>query len=181
MYGDERLGQWLYEFGSKFTVLRILATIASTSSDEVIWFAPAGIFITAAFGRAAYRGLLAGDWPLPSSCAEQVFSDMFGTMCLAGVAEMIGKLLFHRARPLYAPQRTDYSLPAEKFSMPSGHSLRAAVICFWLINNPHAEIICRATGLVLPSWRVAIPWACAVGLSRVLKGKVSAAILPSSL
>ena len=169
---DERLGRRLYSLNQSSAVLRLLVTIVSFSADEAIWFGISGVFISGTFGWSLFQGVLTGVAPLPPGCLEQCLSDCFGTMCVAGVVEVLGKLAFRRDRPLYAPQRTDYSLPAEQFSMPSGHSMRAAIVTFWLIRNPHAELLAGGLGLPIPSWRVAIPWACFVALSRVLKGKV---------
>ncbi|KAL1526288.1 hypothetical protein AB1Y20_015006 [Prymnesium parvum] len=168
---DERVGRRLYSAAQSNDVLRTLATLLSLSGDELLWFGLTGAFISASFLAALARGLLAGSAARAAGCAEQCLSDCFGTMCVASVLEICGKCLFRRARPAYAPQAAEHSLPAEHFSLPSGHSLRAGVIVFWLRHNPHAELVRDALGLPRPSLASMALWACAVAIARVLKGK----------
>lgn len=169
---DELLGARLHSFAREHAALRHAAAALSLTADEVVWFGLTGAFISSSFAVSALRGLATGAVP-PADCVEQCVSDCFGTMCLAGVVEVLLKLVFRRSRPLYAPQKSSYSLPGEQYSMPSGHSLRSGVIAVWLRNNHHAELMCSTVGIPRPSMLAATLWAFAVAVSRVIKGKVS--------
>eukprot|EP00928_Gymnodinium_smaydae_P048557 TRINITY_DN32478_c0_g1_i1.p1 TRINITY_DN32478_c0_g1~~TRINITY_DN32478_c0_g1_i1.p1 ORF type:complete len:288 (+),score=45.21 TRINITY_DN32478_c0_g1_i1:108-971(+) len=171
LLADHRCGEAVYRRVSGSHPLRLLATLWSLSGDEVVWFAPAGVFLTMNFALVAAQGVLHGGKVTPSGCIEQCLSDVFGISCVAGFVECVTKLVFRRYRPAYAPQRKHGDLPGETFSMPSGHSLRAGMAACWLAHNAHAALILGSFGFTAPPLWLALLWAAGVATSRCSLGK----------
>ena len=169
---DSALGERIYRGVQASWLLKIVATIFSISGDEAIWYAVPSVIITSTYAvSVAAAAVRAADGVLPSGCAEQALCDLFGSASICGLAESLAKLAVRRPRPQYAPQRAQYSLPGEHFSLPSGHSMRSAYLAYWLSRNAHAAILLRALGLGPLPLLPALAWAGLVATARVAKGK----------
>ena len=133
---DRLLGQRIYSFASRGP-LAIAATVLGLSADEVVCF-PMPILL-----------LLTGLLALTPAC------ELFGDVCMGVFLEHALKAAFRRARPVYARQSTFYCVPAEWYSFPSGHTLRAAFITRRMLGKNTLTLI----------------YPILVGWARVAKGK----------
>lgn len=170
---DGQLGQAIYKAAQGNAVLKASAELVSMSGDEMLWVLIPSVTITAGFARRLLLAVV-GAGLSGSSCAEEVLCDVFGTCCLGCFVEMLLKLAFRRARPFYAVNKAEtYVIPGERFSLPSGHALRAAYLAFWLTHARHARLLLGA--LKLPEGALQLVpmlgWALLVSLARVAKGK----------
>ena len=75
--------------------------------------------------------------------------------------------VFQRTRPTYAEQGTFYSVIGECFSFPSGHTMRAFYVAFWLNHS----LFVKSLDLIQCRARDVLPWAIGVGIARVAKGR----------
>lgn len=170
---DFRLGHGLFSLCRRQAVCKAFADIASLSCDEVIWFLPAAFFISAGFFLRGAAALLRGSGIAQASCPEEVGCDMFATCCVCSAIEMACKLCFRRPRPPYVSKQIQtYVLPGEVWSFPSGHSMRAAAFAFWMSYGKNGALLASALGLPRPpplAWT--LPWAAAVAVARVAKGR----------
>lgn len=160
---DEALGFHIYTWVQRHSLVRILCEILSLSGDEAIWFGVStvgGLMCFIARGYGSLRDM---------GCVEESLWDMFGTCAVCIFFESMLKMTFRRTRPTYAVQSKSYCIHGEWWSFPSGHALRAFYFPFWLSRNRFVKLI--APVIVFPRARRLIPWALAVGFSRVAKGK----------
>jgi len=171
---DERVGRAIYTARTTSAALKLVTTIFSFSGDEIVWFLPTGLYISTAFSLSALMGVQGGVAPVAPNCMEQCLCDAFGTASIAAALESALKLCFRRPRPPYAAQSKGkhiHSVPGEIFSLPSGHSMRSALMAVWLRHNSHARILLSSIGLGQPSFAALLVWACCVAFSRVAAGR----------
>ena len=167
---DERVGHAIYTACTTSPALSLLATIFSLSGDEIVWFLPAGLYVSTMFGLSAFMGM--GVAPVAPTCMEECMCDTFGTVSFVAALESALKLCFRRPRPQYAAQhKGTHSVPGEIFSLPSGHSMRSALMAVWLRQNSHARLLLSTVGLGQPPLAAMLVWACCVALSRVAVGR----------
>lgn len=160
---DERLGLKIYAANQKSKVSKIVMDILSFTGDEMVWF---GVSTGAGSLLFFYRFL----WSFRDmGCVEEVLWDMFGSCAVCIFFESVLKLIFQRIRPDYAEQAKEYCCHGEWFSFPSGHALRTFYWPFWLSRSKFVKLI--APVIKFPRARYFIPWALAVGYSRVAKGR----------
>lgn len=158
---DSRVSEKIYVKGG---VIKTVADALTISGDELVLIGfPATlgsvIFTARGFGISAYSTM---------SCLEEACWDAFGAAALCCMVETILKTIVRRERPGYAKQRTHYALVGERYSFPSGHTLR----CFYWMFYAHS--IARKFNF---GWLSSLPlltifcWASAVGWSRVALGR----------
>jgi len=160
---DEALGLRIYTWAQSNKLVKNLCDLISLSGDEAIWFGVSTVGGMICFIARGYGALR------PMGCVEESFWDMFGTCAVCIFAESMFKISFRRTRPPYAVQSKSYCIYGEWWSFPSGHALRAFYFPFWLSRSRFVKLI--APVIVFPRARRLIPWALAVGFSRVAKGK----------
>ena len=157
---DERIGLKIYAMNQKSKISKIIMEILSFTGDEMLWFGVSTGVGTLLF---LYRFL----WlHRDMGCIEESLWDMFGS---CAIFESILKLIFQRIRPDYSQQATSYCCHGEWFSFPSGHALRTFYWPFWLSRSKFVKLI--APVIIFPRARYFIPWALAVGYSRIAKGR----------
>eukprot|EP01062_Namystynia_karyoxenos_P066625 TRINITY_DN60533_c0_g1_i1.p1 TRINITY_DN60533_c0_g1~~TRINITY_DN60533_c0_g1_i1.p1 ORF type:complete len:316 (+),score=82.80 TRINITY_DN60533_c0_g1_i1:69-950(+) len=163
---DERWGVALYNLEQRSAPAAAASFLASLSVDEAVTFPLAALLcILAAYSAGLPRAALPG-------CCE-----LFGDIAMTCAVEMPLKIVFRRRRPAYAQQPTFFCLFGEWWSMPSGHTLRAAFVAN-SIPRYCSTVLCPTTGACLvrgcemAAMRVVAPlWTVAVGLSRVAHGR----------
>jgi membrane-associated phospholipid phosphatase len=151
------------------------------SGDEIVWFIAPAVCGSFLFARRlmTLAGYLATNQALPAvfprmGCAEEFLWDIFGSSAACVLVESILKAIFQRVRPAYVEVKQNFTLenptvPYEEFSFPSGHSLRAFYLTFWMSASP---FVGRGDfSLQVSSPFMCFPWAAAVAWSRVAKGR----------
>ena len=108
-----------------------------------------------------------GFWQLTPSSTCTV--ELFGGAAVSCITEQAVKFACGRSRPPWTPVQSQWVVPAEWLSFPSGHALRAFHLCFLLADS---ELVGGALpgGAALTAPRLLL-WAAAVGAARVLKGR----------
>jgi hypothetical protein len=160
---DENLSLKLFENAKSNKVIGIMADIISLSSDELIWFG-----LPSFIGCLLFCVRLCG-FLRPIGCLEEAAFDCFGSSAVCTFFESILKWTFQRTRPKYTKQAEWYSISGEWFSFPSGHSLRAFYLLFWLSRSKFVLLL--HPWIHFPNATHLIPWAILVGWSRVAKGR----------
>lgn len=80
--------------------------------------------------------------------------------------------MFRRSRPPYAKQNHEtYVIPGELYSFPSGHSIRAGLLAFWLVYGKNANLFYAKFGCGPPALAATLCWAALVAFSRLGKGR----------
>eukprot|EP00040_Diaphanoeca_grandis_P024366 m.133833 g.133833 ORF g.133833 m.133833 type:complete len:336 (-) comp29697_c0_seq1:165-1172(-) len=159
---DERVGKWIYDQtqGNPRSI-KIMLEAGSMSGDEIIWFLLPAVYISSMFalrlaGAAVMLfSMLASDGSdtqlQETLCSRARWEDglgnLFGTLGVCCSLEMFFKLIFRRARPWYCKKQGKYVIPGEVFSMPSGHTLRATTLAFWLTKDVDALLLLEDVGL----------------------------------
>lgn len=160
---DERIGLRLYNWTQNNAIAKLIADLISLSGDELIWFgisAGGGILMFSARGCGSLR---------PMGCVEEFLWDLFGGCCVCIFTESLLKITFQRKRPPYSTQGDSYVVYGEWFSFPSGHTVRAFYCMFYLSRSRFVRLLSPL--IVFQKARRLIPWAIAVGVSRVAKGR----------
>lgn len=169
---DLAVGRWLYDLCRRQPVCKALADLTSLSGDEMVWYLLPAPFITFGFARRLFVSLVSRETIAQASCLEEIGCDLFGTCGFCLTIEVAGKLLMKRPRPPYCNQNHEtYVVPGEKWSMPSGHSIRAGVLAFWLAYGKNSALICSTLGVSMPRLEHTVVWAACVCVSRVAKGR----------
>lgn len=168
---DYEIGKNEYLRAASSPARKILAEILSLSCDESIW---SGIPAVVGSTLFVLRGLSATN---QMGCLEEACWDVFGTSGgLLIILEQLGKVLTKRPRPTYHAKNAEQKVwvyHGEWWSMPSGHTLRAAYLAHYLAVGtiaPPRLLRLRAGGSVFPAAPLLV-WAALVGWSRVAKGR----------
>jgi membrane-associated phospholipid phosphatase len=85
------------------------------------------------------------------------------------VVEQVFKAIFRRERPLWTVRQTQWVIPGEHLSFPSGHTLRAFFWCFLMADSALVARWLAYAGIGPPTVWQLLPWAVMVSLSRVAK------------
>jgi len=158
---DVALGEMAYVLARE-KPLKHLSTVFTLSGDELVWL---GLPLPVALVHAATGW---GPEDTVGFCVE-LYGDALG----CAVFEQGLKFCFQRERPRYAEQSPFAIVPAEWWSFPSGHSMRAAFVADRLLRKPGllVALFGESAGAspVVP-WLVVL-WAVLVAWSRVAKGR----------
>ena len=177
---DASLGEWirLLMLWPQPRTLWYTARLVTLSADEVVWF-PIGALGSAyeLCGSLVRTGGL-HRW-LSDMCRREraTFTDLLGALCLCALAEQLLKWTFRRERPrgqrssakpaasrprasaTWQPPLDHHHkwwLPGDVYSMPSGHTMRAAYLCQYALHRlvrPEPEYRrCLAAYVALVAW-----------------------------
>ena len=159
---DRRLTDAVRQFTLRTPVFRYVVTAISLSADELVNFPLPlllGLVWIFVFGPADPTADLAGRKLI------RLFSD-FGAVCFM---EQMLKFVFRRPRPFQPKTKPMYAMPAEWYSFPSGHSMRAVYIAFHL-STPEISPLPHL-GVATPPFAWLLAWALSVLVARVALGK----------
>ena len=148
---------------------------------QIVWFIAPAILGTFLYSRrlAIALAFIFTNQSLPPlfplmGCAEEFLWDVFGGVSACVLVESILKAIFGRNRPEYTEVKQNFTMevptvPFEEHSLPSGHSMRAFYLCYWMSMSPYVGSGDFSLQVTQPF--VAFPWAAMVAWSRVAKGR----------
>ena len=166
---DHDIGHRVYQAAQVSSNLRLLATIASLSVDEAIWFtAP---LVAALACLLVEIGVMP---PLIVSVASaphyrHFALELFNDAIMATGGGALLKIVARRPRPPYAKQSSFHITNGDLFSFPSGHSFYAALM---FSRYTDRSLFGHWSRLLFGSSRVAVALGTlAVCWSRAAKGR----------
>jgi len=150
---DYELGMTIHKFRNN-SILKLASTIFALSADEIFGF-PFSLLIS-----------FAGIWPAAVGC------EIFADICFVSFMEQILKFIFQRRRPSYQQQSTWYCIAGERYSFPSGHTLRVAFVSWRICRGGWLQFLALQTPVsMIHVFLVWVIWSALVGFSRVIRGK----------
>lgn len=137
---DEQLSAWIYQKGRN-KLVRILTFIIAHSADPHIWMGASGAF-----------------WYWGDAFMKEVMFRQFVLGFILMLCSSTLKYTFKRPRPDYPTASMYYVKKLDKYSLPSGHSVRVGTL-----------IISIGQAIPFSLWLL-IPWGIAILISRLTSG-----------
>ncbi|GJQ12797.1 hypothetical protein GpartN1_g4588.t1 [Galdieria partita] len=173
---DKQLSKKVFDFVHKHFWMKAFLTLCSFSCDGSVWFTIPFVPVLCHLYKSPQESATFSRWK------ATLFSVDFALFCfvvlccctLSAVLELSLKVVVRRKRPSFN-NKSSFVIPAEKWSFPSGHTMRAFTICsyvsfripwlrswFPILRSELASILfvcCLCT------------WACLVAISRIGRGR----------
>ena len=137
---DEQLSAWIYQ-KSRRKIVKSITFIIAHSADPYIWVMASGAF-----------------WYWGDSFMKEVMYRQLILGFILMLCSSVLKYTFKRPRPDYPTSSLYYVKKLDKYSLPSGHSVRVGTL---LISIGHA--------LPFSLWLL-LPWGIAILISRLTSG-----------
>ncbi|XP_062353391.1 polyisoprenoid diphosphate/phosphate phosphohydrolase PLPP6 [Cinclus cinclus] len=145
LWASKRLGVCAGE-GSAWGSARPLMKVIEVSGHGIPWL------------LGTFYGLCQSD----SSAAREVLLNLLFALLLDLVMVAVVKGLVRRPRPMHNKMDMFVTISVDKYSFPSGHATRAALVC---------RFVLRHLVLAVPLRVLVVLWALIVSISRVMLGR----------
>lgn len=134
---DIQFSRWIHAQSQASGIYVTGATVFTLLADEI------SVFPILSFGAFLCLYLSASE---PWEMFARRTLRMFGDVGAVGLFEQVSKSVFRRSRPNWVKRNTFYCMPAEWWSFPSGHAMRAGYLAV-VVSGPTSPL-----SFLYPEW-----------------------------